>query len=231
MVKSRNKINADWDVEGPEGIRFFGRVCASISHELKNALAIVNENAGLLEDFVLMAEKGMDINPDQMSTIAGRISTQISRADRITGNLNSFAHSVDEEICEVDLSSVLQLAIAVTSRIVAMKGMTVLLRQPEDKVSLFTSPFFLEHLISEVLFRISEMMVNDDEILIQIEPSGPGAVLHLSAASGNLPVSGPGFQDNDLIRVMLKALNSTLDVDIESQSVIIKLEAMSSHRL
>jgi hypothetical protein len=229
LVKSRNKINADWDIEGPEGIRFFGRVCASISHELKNALAIVNENAGLLEDFVLMAEKGMDINPDQMSTIAGRISSQISRADRITGNLNSFAHSVDDQICDVDLSAVIQLTIAVTSRIVAMNGMTVQLKQPEDDVRLFTSPFLLEHLISSVLFRISEMIVDDDEIVIQPGSSGQGAVLHLSAGSGKLPVSEADFRDNALIKTMLQALHSTIEVESESQSVIIQMEAMPSH--
>ena len=33
-----------------EGFQFFGKMSASISHEIKNALAIINENAGLLED-------------------------------------------------------------------------------------------------------------------------------------------------------------------------------------
>jgi hypothetical protein len=28
-----------------EGLKFFGRISTSISHELKNALAIINENA------------------------------------------------------------------------------------------------------------------------------------------------------------------------------------------
>ena len=38
---------------GLGGIQFFGKMAASISHEIKNVLAIINENAGLLEDICL----------------------------------------------------------------------------------------------------------------------------------------------------------------------------------
>ena len=40
-------------------LRYFGQVSASISHELKNVLAILNENAGLLQDYAAMAEQGI----------------------------------------------------------------------------------------------------------------------------------------------------------------------------
>jgi hypothetical protein len=42
---------------------------ASISHEIKNVMAIINESAGLLEDYSLMAEKGMPIDPDNASRL------------------------------------------------------------------------------------------------------------------------------------------------------------------
>ncbi|NNG12708.1 MAG: sensor histidine kinase, partial [Halobacteria archaeon] len=37
-------------------LRYFGKVTASISHELKNVLAILNEHTGLLQDLTAMAE-------------------------------------------------------------------------------------------------------------------------------------------------------------------------------
>ena len=43
-------MQAHYDSIGGSGLQFFGKVSASISHELKNVLAIINENAGLLED-------------------------------------------------------------------------------------------------------------------------------------------------------------------------------------
>ena len=41
-----------------ESLRFFGKMNASISHELRNALAVINENAGLIKDLMIMTEKG-----------------------------------------------------------------------------------------------------------------------------------------------------------------------------
>ena len=46
------------DPLGEAGLRFYSKVSASISHEIKNSLAVINESAGYLEDVTLMAKKG-----------------------------------------------------------------------------------------------------------------------------------------------------------------------------
>ena len=56
-------------------LQFFGRVSASISHELKNVLAIINENAGLLEDFTLMGDRGIPTGSPTVSTKPSPILT------------------------------------------------------------------------------------------------------------------------------------------------------------
>jgi len=43
-----------------DSLRFFGKIVASISHEIKNVMAIINEKAGLIKDLTLMAEKGVE---------------------------------------------------------------------------------------------------------------------------------------------------------------------------
>ena len=40
---------------GYDSLAFFGKVSASISHELKNVMAIISETAGLLGDLSAMA--------------------------------------------------------------------------------------------------------------------------------------------------------------------------------
>ncbi|MCP3901564.1 MAG: sensor histidine kinase, partial [Desulfobacteraceae bacterium] len=37
---------------------FFGKITASITHEIQNVLAIIKENAGLMEDFLLINQSG-----------------------------------------------------------------------------------------------------------------------------------------------------------------------------
>ena len=48
------------------GLQFFGEITASNSHEIKNILAIINENAGLLEDLALMYDRGAQIEPQRL---------------------------------------------------------------------------------------------------------------------------------------------------------------------
>jgi len=56
-------VTSRMDINGENALKFFGKMTASISHELKNVLAIINENAGLLEDLCAMAEKGRPVDP------------------------------------------------------------------------------------------------------------------------------------------------------------------------
>ena len=69
-------MTTQWEMIAPEGFRFFGKMSASISHEIKNALAIINENAGLLEDLTLLAEQGRPTDPERLKKLAGSIITQ-----------------------------------------------------------------------------------------------------------------------------------------------------------
>jgi signal transduction histidine kinase len=120
---------------------------ASISHEIKNVLAIINENAGLLEDFSLMADRGMPIDPGRLKTMAEKVKLQISRADEIIKNMNRLAHSIDETITTVDLNQTIELVIALTARIAAMRGVKVDLQLPGSPLTIPTAPFFLMNLL------------------------------------------------------------------------------------
>lgn len=65
-----------------EGMHFFGRMSASATHEIKNKLAIINENVGLMKDMAMVAESGM-LSFEKMKNIAENIKTQVERSNRI----------------------------------------------------------------------------------------------------------------------------------------------------
>ena len=52
------------------GMKFFGKMTASATHEIKNALAIINESAGLLEDLSIMASKDHPLSPIRIKDIS-----------------------------------------------------------------------------------------------------------------------------------------------------------------
>jgi C4-dicarboxylate-specific signal transduction histidine kinase len=135
------------DILGETGLQFFGKMSASISHEIKNALAIINESAGLLEDLTVMAAKGMPIDPEKLKTTAGRVMKQVRRADGIVKNMNRFAHSVDESLKSVDLCDVLVFMGALAARSAAMRGVSLDVKPTAGPVTVHTNPFLLENLI------------------------------------------------------------------------------------
>ena len=64
-------------VDAEIGLQFFGKMTASISHEIKNVLAIINENAGLLEDLALLAGRGAAIDPQRLTNMSQAVMKQV----------------------------------------------------------------------------------------------------------------------------------------------------------
>jgi len=140
-------MNGNWEQISNAGLQFFGKMSASISHEIKNVLAVINENAGLLDDLTLLAEKGKPIDPARLRRLAEAVMKQIRRADGIVKNMNKFAHSVDEPIKAVNLVEVLEIMLELSNRLAAMRSVTVNLQYSGGPVVIQTRPFFLENVI------------------------------------------------------------------------------------
>jgi signal transduction histidine kinase len=140
-------MDVNWELIGDAGLQFFGKMSASISHELKNALAVINENAGLLDDLTLMAAKGVPMDPARLKRLAEAVIKQIRRADDIVKNMNRFAHSVDEPIKAVNVVEVLEVMRELSARLAAMRSVTVDLRPSGAPLLIRTRPFFLQNVI------------------------------------------------------------------------------------
>ncbi len=106
-------------------IEVFSQISASISHELKNALAIINESAGLLDDLLLMAGDDGHIPKEHIQSATSTITKQVARGNTIIKNLNVFAHSRDHEVDQANLDEILTLVAALTDRQAAMKNILV----------------------------------------------------------------------------------------------------------
>ena len=173
-------MGSDWDIIGKEGLQFFGKMSASISHEIKNVLAIINENAGLLEDFTLMAEKGRPIDLERFKTVAGKIRGQVGRADGIVKNLNRFAHSADHFSGEIDLNESLGFVVALSERFAAMADVSIEHMEDERTVPLNTTPFILHNLLWLCLNFAIEVVNEDKKVHLLVEKMEDGARIRFS---------------------------------------------------
>jgi len=166
------------------GLQFFGTISASISHEIKNILAVLNENAGLLEDLVLMSEKGIPLNSERIKSVSGTIKNQIKRADLITKNMNSFAHSVDEAVKRVDIYEILELIVALTRRFADMREVKLELESCSNHAVATTNPFFLENLIYCCIDYAMKSKAEDSIIRISIQKEETDILIILGKLQG-----------------------------------------------
>ena len=134
-----------------QGLRFFSATTASLSHELKNALAIIKENAGLLTDYMAMFEKGSPVAPDRLVTVARRIEDQVGRADNLIKSMNQYAHTVDTVSQAVDLNDILGLFVVITQRFVAQRQVTLKVIPSSSPGISASAPFFLLTVLRQCL--------------------------------------------------------------------------------
>lgn len=126
------------------------RVVATVTHELKNTLSIINENAGFLNDLGQMAGEDGSVPSPRVDTTTTKISHQVARSNTIIKNLNRFAHSGDTPSSEAKLFELLQLMVDLTARQAASASVTVTLQCPEN-ITISTSLLPFESLLFYVL--------------------------------------------------------------------------------
>ncbi|MBT4874313.1 MAG: hypothetical protein HON48_03760, partial [Desulfobacula sp.] len=94
-----------------EGLKFFGKVNASISHEIKNILAIISETAGFLNDLTDLAKQGEDLKLSLLENCTESIAEDIQRGFDTIKQMNQFAHSVDVPIKEIKIFETVELTV------------------------------------------------------------------------------------------------------------------------
>ena len=159
------------------GLAFFGQVSASISHEIKNVLAVINENAGLLEDLVLMAEKGAPPDIERLGRLAETVGRQVRRADGILKMMNRFAHSADHAVEQVDLFETATFVTDLCGRMIGMGRLAVTTMAPVEPVRVFTHRFYLQHLLWACIEAMIQAGRRGGEIRISFEKTAKGATV------------------------------------------------------
>jgi len=133
-----------------ESLAFFGKVNASISHELKNIMAIISETAGLLGDMADMASTGNPVSPEALKTYTGSVIEEIQRGFTTIRQMNRFSHSVDTPIAEINLTELIELVINLTGYL-SFSGKAHVHNCDAGKPLVKTCPFILQSLVYQAL--------------------------------------------------------------------------------
>lgn len=147
-------------------VQVFAKVAAAISHEIKNTLSIINENAGLLDDLTQIAEPAAGVPSERIRSITGTIIRQVDRSNVIMKNIHLFAHSGDSRLGHANLSDLLLLMVALTSRQAAVKKISVTVDCPAD-IPVSTHLLTFESLLYLTLSSLYHSCIDGGTIIVE----------------------------------------------------------------
>lgn len=213
------------DFQPDEDLAFFGKVNASISHELKNIMAIISEAAGLLKDLTEMAATGENIDPEMLKTCSQDIIEEIQRGFATIKQMNVFSHSVDEPFKSVNLIDVLNLMIGLAGFLsFASKVRFEPPREAEPLI--FTCPFRLQNLIYRALVFAFESAGPSGEIQITIHPENNGSVRIVFSGLGTM---GARAFPSDKLSGIAASIGAEISRDDGSQVIDIRVSQLNAN--
>ncbi len=202
-----------------EGLKYFGKVNASISHELKNILAIISETAGYLNDLTDLAKQGKDLKLSLLEDCSESIAEDVQRGFTTIKQMNRFAHSVDVPIKEIDLLETLELTVQL-SGFLSFASNVQINNDDKDKEakSILTCPFFLQNLIYQILIFTYESIGPDGDIHIRLYSNKKNGTHLIFSSPGQLALQGfptqPIQKAVDVLGIELTINTSSHELDI-----------------
>ncbi len=166
-----------------EGLKFFGKVNASISHELKNILAIISETAGFLNDLTELAKQGKELKLSLLENCSTSIVEEIQRGFTTIKQMNRFSHSVDVPVTDIDLVETLDLMAGLSGFLSSAANVSIENKCTESK-TIRTCPFLLQNFIYQILCFVYESTGPTGEIRIHLlEEKEKGVLLTLFSSA------------------------------------------------
>jgi hypothetical protein len=207
------------DLIHKQGLRFFGAVNASISHELKNIFAIISETAGFLNDLTQLSKQGKPFDLSLLENCSNSIAEEIERGFDTIRQMNQFAHSVDHPVDGIQVSDAVVLAVKLTG-FLSFARKTRLddsLKAPSKSKdgSVITSPFLFQTLIYRTLSALYRALDTSAELTLSLRDSDPSSVTLFF--SHDRPADLTGFPDARTAEVaeVLQAVFTKTDTGVE----------------
>lgn len=194
-----------------KGLAFFGSITASLSHEMNNVFATVNELSGLIEDILAACDRGRPLDPERVKSTVQRISAQIARGQEYVKQLNRFAHSADHDRVNFDLQDVLERITALCQRFARLRKVSLQTSFPLEPFSLEGNPFDLQHVVFRCIDIALALSPSGAAIDVRFAPSDEGARI---SVIGDKP--GGSKEDRSLQLSLLAGLVAELGGALET---------------
>lgn len=166
-----------------EDLAFVGKIGAGVSHDMRNVLSIIGENAGLLDDQLALAERGKPLDHERLKKLSSRIARQVSRGTQTMEQFSRFAHAADEQTAPCDLTALSETVTALAQRHATSAGCRLEAELPEQTIPVRHHPFRLQRAVFSAMELILQSAEQGELVTMRLAARGPTAVIVVSGAA------------------------------------------------
>ena len=167
---------------------FLATMTASATHEVRNVLAIVKESAGLIEDMVHIFNKRGTLDHEKVCRAVDRIDTQVKRGADLLTHLNRLAHTLDQEVGEVELNKEVEQIVYLSQRFARKKGHRVVAGEPPTQVFATVRGLRLHMVLFSAMEVCLDQLPDGASITVEVREGHGGSVgpeVEFRGASGD----------------------------------------------
>jgi len=147
-----------------EKLASLGRVAAGVAHEINNPLAVINEKAGLLQDFLEVS--GDFKHRERFGALLEGITDSVKRCRTITHRLLGFARRVEVTVEPLDLNEVVSRVREYVEADRAEKAVTIELQPAEGLPTVHTDRVEFEQVLINIVKNAIDALPAGGEIVV-----------------------------------------------------------------
>jgi len=147
-----------------EKLASLGRVAAGVAHEINNPLAVINEKAGLLQDFLEVS--GDFKHRERFGALLEGITDSVKRCRAITHRLLGFARRVEVTVEPIDLNDVVRRVREYVEGDRAEKGTRLELALAEGLPTAHTDRIEFEQVLVNIIKNAIDAVPAGGEIVV-----------------------------------------------------------------
>ena len=189
-IADKRRLMSVHQVEYAAKMASIGRLAASVSHEINNPLAIINEKAGLMKDLIEI-KKTYAKDPKFLGMVDS-ILEAVQRAARITRRLLSFAGDMEAGSDLVNMKLLIKQVIGFLEKEAQLKLISIRLEAANEIPSIKSDRGKLQQIFVNIINNAFEAMESKGQLTIEID----------QGSDNNLSVkvcdNGPGIPHQDL---------------------------------
>ncbi len=165
--------------QGRRLLEFMEEVTASATHEIKNELAVINEQSRLVAEMLEMGRRGREPDPGRLEQLIGRVIARVGRADAAVRRLNAFSHSAGGA-AGCDAARCLELMTQMYARPAGQQDLTVEVVEAPDSLAAAMPALDCERLVWAALGAVAAAAARGTVLRVSLQARQGRGVLRVA---------------------------------------------------